>query len=205
MRKCLRAAARFAGKIPDRRRRARASHAAAADEEAHRDVGPVDELARDAAARRGPVLRVGAHGGDARRRLIWSWRKGLLPPSRRCAVVGINPARPRYAGDQTAAPASASALCRAGCPGCNTLRPNGQRRLPRAAACKKHRCDAGTEVGQPSQSWAIESLAARLLPEIMPVTPDDLAQLEERLLAKLQQPSRVEEEDRSACRRVTRG
>ncbi len=29
----------------------------------------------------------------------------------------------------------------------------------------------------------------------MPVTPDDLAQLEERLLAKLQQPSRVEEEE----------
>ena len=65
--------------VPDRRRRARASNAAAADEETHRDVGPLDELARDAAARRGPVVRVGAHGGDARRRLIWSWRKGLLP------------------------------------------------------------------------------------------------------------------------------
>ena len=47
VRKCLRAAARFAGEeIPDRRRRARASHAAAADEKADRDVGPVDELAR---------------------------------------------------------------------------------------------------------------------------------------------------------------
>ena len=63
---------------------------------------------------------------------------------------------------------------------------------------QKHRCDAGTEVTA-SQSWAIESLAARLLPEIMPVTPDDLAALEERLLAKLQQPSRVEEIDLPAA------
>ena len=49
-----------------------------------------------------------------------------------------------------------------------------------------------------SQSWAIESLAARLLPDIMPVTPDDLAALEERLLAKLQ-PSRAEEVDLPAA------
>ncbi len=41
--------------------------------------------------------------------------------------------------------------------------------------------------------------SARLRPQIMAVTADELAELEERLLAKLQQPSRVEEVDLPAA------
>ena len=49
-------------------------------------------------------------------------------------------------------------------------------------------------------SWAIESLAARLLPEIMPVTPDDLAASRSGCWPA-QQPSRVEESICLACTR----
>ena len=49
------------------------------------------------------------------------------------------------------------------------------------------RCDQRT--AEPTAGAA----SARLRPQIMAVTADELAQLEERLLAKLQQPSRVEE------------
>ena len=67
------------------------------------------------------------------------------------------------------------------------------------AACCGSTTAKDTYLGLPTKKGTARGRLASLgsLPPAinMPVTPDDLAALEERLLAKLQQPSRVEEEE----------